>query len=190
MVLNKMAINTNLKSGVISIKPHNEKFVNPSGYDLHLGKNITIFNPTKIIDLKKEVPDDSYKEITLDDNGFLVLPNMLVLGVSVEWTKADGLLMMYEGKSSLGRLGVESHICAGAGDVGFEGHWTLEIRVMFPTRIYPGMPIGQIMFFDVLGFPLSQSYKKIGSYNNEPSDKPKPIISNYHTKIKSFYQWS
>ncbi len=56
-----------------------------------------------------------------------------------------------EGKSSVGRLGIDIHATAGKGDVGFCNTWTLEISVVQPVRVYAGMPIGQLIFFDVKG---------------------------------------
>jgi deoxycytidine triphosphate deaminase len=77
-----------------------------------------------------------------------------------------------EGKSSTGRLGIDIHATAGKGDVGFCGHWTLEISVKQPVKIYKGMPIGQLIYFPVEG-PIQVSYnqKKNSKYSNQP-DKP------------------
>jgi dCTP deaminase len=165
----------------IKITPFRKEALNSSGYDVHLGKNIYLADYQTKIDLKQ--PSDRFFALhEIPEEGFLLYPAMLILGVTVEHFQADNHLMMYEGKSSLGRLGVESHICAGAGDVGFEGHWTLEIRCMFPTRIYAGMPIGQVMFFQTIMAADEGGYKAKGSYNNAFQEDPKPILSNYHTK--------
>jgi dCTP deaminase len=66
---------------------------------------------------------------------------------------------MFEGRSSIGRLGINTHITAGFGDVGWgyvpgpSGQlecrfptWTLEIEVVHPIRIYPNVRIGQVYF--------------------------------------------
>jgi dCTP deaminase len=60
---------------------------------------------------------------------------------------------MIEGKSSLGRLGISAHVCAGFGDLGFAGHFVLEIVVVQPTKIYPNMKIGQIAWHTTEGLP-------------------------------------
>ena len=51
-----------------------------------------------------------------------------------------------EGKSSLGRLGLDVHICAGFMDTGFHGSLVLELRTIYPLRIYPDMRIAQIKY--------------------------------------------
>lgn len=51
------------------------------------------------------------------------------------------------GRSSVGRLGLFVEITAPIGDLGFHGQWTLMLSPVRPLRVYPGMKIGQIMFF-------------------------------------------
>jgi dCTP deaminase len=41
--------------------------------------------------------------------------------------------------------------------VGFCNYWTLEMSVKLPVRIYRGMPIGQLIYFEVSG-PVAQGY--------------------------------
>jgi dCTP deaminase len=48
-------------------------------------------------------------------------------------------------------LGIDIHATAGIGDVGFKGYWTLELSVTKPVRVYAGMPIGQIIYYQVKG---------------------------------------
>lgn len=57
----------------------------------------------------------------------------------------------YEGRSTMARLGVMSHITAGLGDYGFNRPYVLEIYNVSPNTItlYPGMRIGQLVFREV-----------------------------------------
>ena len=61
------------------------------------------------------------------------------------------LVPMIEGRSSVGRLGLFVHVTAGFGDVGFCGHWTLEMFAVQPVRIYAGVPICQIFYHQIEG---------------------------------------
>jgi len=71
-----------------------------------------------------------------------------------------------EGKSSTGRLGIDIHATAGKGDVGFCNTWTLEISVAQPVRVYTGMPIGQLIYFEVQGeIAMSYNNKASAKYN-------------------------
>ena len=49
------------------------------------------------------------------------------------------------------RLGLFVHVTAGFGDVGFRGYWTLEMFAVQPVRIYPGVPICQIFYHQIVG---------------------------------------
>ena len=72
-------------------------------------------------------------------------------GSTLEYTETRRFVPFLEGKSSVGRLGIDIHATAGKGDVGFCNHWTLEISVSQPVRVYAGMPIGQLIYFLVEG---------------------------------------
>jgi dCTP deaminase len=64
-----------------------------------------------------------------------------------------------EGKSSLGRLGLLTHSTAGFIDPGFSGHVTLELSnvATLPIKLWPGMKIGQLCFFQ-LSSPTEKPY--------------------------------
>jgi dCTP deaminase len=75
----------------------------------------------------------------------------------------------------MGRLGIDIHATAGKGDVGFCNHWTLEISCIQPVRVYAGMPVGQLIYFEVKG-EIENSYnkKQNAKYNIRT---PKPMES-------------
>ena len=77
-----------------------------------------------------------------------------------------------EGKSSVGRLGIDIHATAGKGDVGFCNHWTLEISVKQPVRVYEGMPIGQLIYFEVCGAVLTTYNAKQSAKYNRRTELP------------------
>ena len=54
----------------------------------------------------------------------------------------------FEGKSSLGRIGLMTHVSAGLVDPGYHGVLTLEVYNCGPLDLYvtPGIRIGQIAF--------------------------------------------
>jgi dCTP deaminase len=81
----------------------------------------------------------------------VLTPNQLYLGRTAERTETHNLVPMIEGRSSVGRLGLFVHVTAGFGDVGFCGYWTLEMFAVQPVKIYPGVPICQIFFHQVVG---------------------------------------
>ena len=181
MILSKTEIQKHIFSGEIEISPYHEKYLNPNGYDLHLGDKVLfpILGENDIWDAKEEI---FYIERSFGES-MVFLPGFLYLASTIEYTATHNTVPVFEGKSSIGRMGVDVHICAGFGDVGFCGHWTLEIRVMYPTRLYAGMPIGQLVWHEVKG-EINESYKQMGSYSGQSGEpNPTKLWNNFESKL-------
>ena len=83
---------------------------------------------------------------------FILHPGEFVLASTFEQVQlADDVAARLEGKSSLGRLGLLTHSTAGFIDPGFQGHVTLELSnvATLPIKLWPGMKIGQLCFFQL-----------------------------------------
>jgi dCTP deaminase len=102
----------------------------------------------------------------------ILLPHRLYLGVTEEYTETHAHVPFLEGKSSVGRLGIDIHATAGKGDVGFCNTWTLEISVRQPVRVYHGMPIGQLIYFEIKGEVATAYNHKASAKYNSRTDKP------------------
>lgn len=100
------------------------------------------------LDVSKE---PKTRELTIPENGLILHPGILYLGSTMEYTETHGLAPCIEGRSSLGRLGLGVHVTAGFGDVQFKGTWTLELTTVFPLRIFPGMEVCQISYYEIRG---------------------------------------
>lgn len=131
----------------IKIDPFDEKLLNPNSYNLCLHDELLIYEET-VLDMKRP---NRHRRYTIPSEGFVMNPNQLYLGRTVERTETHNLVPMLEGRSSIGRLGLFVHITAGFGDVGFCGYWTLEMFAVQPVRIYPGVPICQIFYHTIEG---------------------------------------
>ena len=94
------------------------------------------------------------------------------MGSTIEYTETRRYVPFLEGKSSVGRLGIDIHATAGKGDVGFCNHWTLEISVSQPVRVYAGMPIGQLIYFLVDGAVEVDYASKVTAKYNQRDHKP------------------
>lgn len=99
----------------------------------------------------------------------------------------DKMAARFEGKSSLGRIGLFTHITAGFIDPGFEGHITLELFNATQSRIvlYPGMKIGQLCFFELSTLP-SYPYgsSKFGSHYQ--GQERGPVASRIDSNFKVY----
>jgi dCTP deaminase len=148
MILTGNEILKRMEKGQIQITPFTPENINPNSYDLTLAPTLLIYSDP-ILDARKKNAIAS--EIRLTEEGFILRPGELYIGSVNEFTKADGLVGVLYGKSSLGRLGIVVHQTAGFIDAGYGGNITLEITVVKPVRIYPNMKIGQIAYSEEKG---------------------------------------
>jgi len=131
----------------IYISDFNKKRINPNSYNLRLADELLIYDE-EVLDMKKK---NRTKKIKIPKEGFLLEPGKLYLARTAEKTKTNKYVPMLEGRSSVGRLGLSIHVTAGFGDVGFDGYWTLELWVVQPVIIYPGIEICQIYYNELKG---------------------------------------
>lgn len=166
MILSDSLILHEIEKGTIKISPFSVDCLGSNSYDVHLGAHLATYTD-KEIDAKKH---NTITHFTIPEEGFVLQPGEFYLGVTLEYTETHAHVPFLEGKSSTGRLGIDIHATAGKGDVGFCGHWTLEISVKLPVRVYAGMPIGQLIYFPVLG-EINTKYndKKNAKYSGQPN---------------------
>jgi dCTP deaminase len=169
MILTDEQILIEIQNKNIIIEPFRIECLGTNSYDVHLGKYLAIYRDN-VLDVKSNNQVGCFE---IDkDKGFILQPHILYLGVTEEYTETIKHVPFIEGKSSIGRLGINIHATAGKGDVGFKNHWTLEISVIHPVRIYPFMPIGQLIYFEVKGNVNTSYDKKINAQYTGVSDKP------------------
>jgi len=147
MILSDTRILEEIKNGTIKIVPYSRECLGSNSYDVHLGKTLATYK-NHILDAKLH---NEIEPFEIPEEGFILYPHIFYLGVTAEYTETHAHVPFLEGKSSTGRLGIDIHATAGKGDVGFCGNWTLEISVKQPVRVYPNMPIGQLIYFPVDG---------------------------------------
>lgn len=168
MILTDSEILKAIAQGDIIIDPYDETCLGTNSYDVHLGKYLATYTDA-ILDAKKHNKVEHF-EIPIE--GFVLRPGTLYLGVTQEYTETHTTVPFLEGKSSVGRLGIDIHATAGKGDVGFCNTWTLEISCTQPVRVYEGMPIGQLIYFKVDGEIINYYNKKSGAKYNERTIRP------------------
>jgi dCTP deaminase len=162
-----------LNQGDIVVKPIAPSAIGTNSIDVHLSPHLCIYEPDgHFLDAKKPC---NVRHFEIPDEGFVLLPGNLYLGSTLEYTETYCAVPVLEGKSSIGRLGISVHQTAGFGDVGFCGHWTLEISVLMPIRVYAGMPIGQISYHSLKSMPeVGYMQRKASSYTDAHDPKPQP----------------
>jgi dCTP deaminase len=144
--------------GAIIIEPFIESHVGPNSYDLRLSDELLVYDPG-VLDMKSM---NAYTQHSINSMGKVLQPGELYLGSSIEVVGAEGFSFDIDGRSSVGRLGMEVHISAGFCDDGFKGTITLEISVVRPLRVYAGVRICQISFNELVGQRQPYKGKYIG----------------------------
>lgn len=170
-------IEKQVDAGRIFINPFNRSQVNSNSYDYRLSPGIKILLANNVIegiecvDPKKEM---KFRELIIGEEGLVLMPGLGYLASTIERFGSDYYASLCTGKSSVGRLFLQNHACAGLIDQGFFGHITLEITVTSPVIVYPGMRIGQIFWFESVGEALLYS----GKYMNQNQSLPSQIYKD------------
>ena len=168
MILSDRAILKSIELGEIVIEPYSRDALGTNSYDVHLSKHLATYT-ADVLDAKQH---NRIRHFEIGEEGFVLRPGTTYLGSTLEYTETHKHVPFLEGKSSVGRLGIDIHATAGKGDVGFCNHWTLEISVSQPVRVYAGMPIGQLIYFDVQGDVETMYNKKSSAKYIERSPLP------------------
>lgn len=157
-----------IDKGEIVIEPFRPECLGTNSYDVHLGKYLAVYKDREL-DARRHNDIDLFE---IGEEGFVLQPGTLYLGVTEEYTETHRTVPFLEGKSSIGRLGIDIHATAGKGDVGFCNTWTLEISVVQPVRVYAGMPVGQLIYFVIDGDVQNYYNRKGNAKYTQRTDKP------------------
>ena len=168
MILTDKQILDAIERGEIVIHPFERDCLGTNSYDVHLGENLAVYTDP-VLDARKH---NQVRHFKIGPEGFVLQPGELYLGVTVEYTETHAFVPFLEGKSSVGRLGIDIHATAGKGDVGFCNTWTLEISCVKPVRVYAGMPVGQLIYFTIDGDVIQFYSTKKGAKYNERTQLP------------------
>ena len=166
------------------VEPFDPKYVQPASIDVHLGKDLMIENEgPSTIDPRYD-SEFYFGDYEMDGLGYEAAPGELILGSTIEKiTLPAGVAARFEGKSSLGRLGLMTHVTAGFIDPGFSGEITVEISKVGrrPFRLIPGMKIGQICFYNMDAEPEALYGSKIAGSHYQGQTGPQ--VSRIHERF-------
>jgi len=176
MILSGKQIIEEVREGNIFITDFDETHINPNSYNLKLHNKLLIYTEP-VLDMKKNNPT---RELIIPPEGLVLKPGELYLGRTVEYTETIGFVPKLDGRSSIGRLGVFTHVTAGFGDNGFKGYWTLEIKAVKPIRVYADVEFVQI-YYNTLKGELTE-YKN-GKYQSNDGVQSSMLYKDFHEDI-------
>jgi dCTP deaminase len=146
------------------VQHYQPKLINPASLDLRLGNLIMLESVTS-----HQMIPLSIKDYTAD-HPYDLVPGQFILAQTMEtFNMPEDIAGLFFLKSSRAREGYEN-LHAGYADPGWHGSTlTLELknaRQLQPLPIYPGLKIGQMVFFRMSTKPAI-SYADVGHYNND-----------------------
>lgn len=186
MILSDSEILRRMANGDIVIEPFDRECLGSNSYDVHLSENFLVYKysfGSHELDAEVQHSVDHFV-VKAASGGYLLHPGTLYLASTTEYTETRGCVPFLEGKSSGGRLGISIHATAGKGDAGFCNHWTMELSVVQPVVVYPGMPIGQLIYFQMMG-EVERPYDKKPNSTQRTARDPKPVPSGMWKNFRS-----
>ncbi|MBB1253551.1 deoxycytidine triphosphate deaminase [Streptomyces sp. OF3] len=166
MILTGTEIERERRNGRITIEPFTPEQVNPNSYNFRLGRTLRVY---------REMPLDArhtneVEEIEIPDEGYVLEPGRLYLAHTVERLGSEHYAPTFAARSSVARLGLFINLSASLGDIGYTGQWTLQLYSMNRVRVYPGINIGQMMWWRPQGEIVLYDGKYQGSVGPRSSD--------------------
>lgn len=142
----------------------NQKFVVADGHDSE-----SVFYQIFARKILKAINNDN-KYFTLYSGMFYLAVTNEVIGT----TPNSGIVPMMKAKSTAGRWGLTTSLCAGVGDVGFVNRWTLEVRPALNILVPVGALIGQVTFHRTSS-SADDAYSGVYNAKDKLKVLPKPL---------------
>lgn len=147
MVLTGTEILAELFAGRITISPFDPGRINPNSYNFRIGDSLRVYRDA-VVDPKEEPATDV---IFMPPDGYMLRAQCLYLASTVETMGSNYYAPTFAARSSVARLGLFINLSASLGDIGYVGQWTLQLFPVKNLLIYPGMEIGQMVWWKPVG---------------------------------------
>ncbi len=170
MILTGEAIAGEFLAGRIAIEPFTPQQLNTNSYDLTLGSHY-LYYLDEVID---PAQPSAYCSEPIPEQGLLLKPGQFVLAASAEQVGSKYFVPILHAKSSTARCGLFVHITADLIDIGSFGQLTLQLYATLPIRIYPGMLIAQVSFWQ----PQGEIRLYQGKYQHSQGPQPSHLYKD------------
>ncbi|MFA6338687.1 MAG: dCTP deaminase [Candidatus Paceibacterota bacterium] len=180
MFLSHQTIERYINEGKIIVQPEfDKKNIRPAGLRIHLAKDILIPEPNQTVEINS--PQNlKYKEVDLIKEEFYLEPNQFILGATYEAIQIPSdILAILDGRSTVARLGITTHITASIIDGAFEMPHVVVLEIKnvgnFRIRLKFKDPIAMMVFVE-LKEPVIQ--KTHGQYGGVRQSKVTPPLNS------------
>ncbi|MFF4409525.1 dCTP deaminase [Streptomyces sp. NPDC001404] len=165
MILTGPEITREHALGRLALDPFDDEHVQPNSYNLALGPTLIHYTGS-VLDTRRE---NAFEAITIPDEGFVLTPDRIYLGASVEVLGSNHFVPIIRSRSGAARLGVFVHVTADLIDIGSIGQTTFQFHAVEPIRIYAGDRLAQVTFWRTHGKIVLYNGKYQGSKGPQPS---------------------
>lgn len=179
-----------IESGEINITPYSDHQIQPASLDVHLGYHFAAYRYDPLrnnyVDMAHPIEHLFHRSEAQNGDALELGPGAFLLGVTLERVRLPNYLAArFEGRSSLGRLGLSTHITAGFIDPGYDGWITLELKneCDVPLKLYPAMPIGQLAFHR-LEQPCERPYGQGATGSKHLPTDNRPVLSQFWRNLR------
>jgi dCTP deaminase len=172
MLLSHQSIERYIDEGKIIISPEfDKKNIRPVGLRLHLAKEILIPEPNQTVEIDKS-QELKYKEIDLTHEEFYLEPGQFILGATFEALQTPpNILPILDGRSTIARLGITTHITASVIDGAFEMPHVVVLEIKnvgnFRVRLKFRDPIAMMIFAELKEPVIQKMHSQYGKNQNK-----------------------
>ena len=152
MILSDRDLRCYLSRGELVVTPlDSDVQIQPCSIDLRLANEVKRYKPdVYMLDSHAKTDDQLKAQLVANGQPLIMRPHEMILARTVERVEIPPTLVgKVEGRSSLGRLGIQIHKTAGWIDPAFRGTITLEIsnQNSIPVALWPGDRICQLVLY-------------------------------------------
>lgn len=152
MLLTGSEIRNQVSKNKIFISDFDENRLNPNSYNLRMSDELYRYEDLVLTTRRKNnIRKVNFKDVGKETKEIMLVPGILYLGKTIEETWSDTFVACIDGRSSIARLGIQIHLTAGFGDLGYKGRWTLEFSVVQPVILTEGIELCQVYFYAICG---------------------------------------
>ena len=166
MILTGQEIFNQVEKGRIKISPFYEEQITTNSYDLHLGDQLLRYK-SNVLDPKVK---QEYEIFSIPKDGLVLPQGSFHLGATFEKVGSDHFVPILHAKSGTARRGLFVHVTADLIDIGSYGNLTLQLYATLPVKVYPGMCLAQVTFWEPVGDIKLYSGKYQGSEGPRASE--------------------
>ncbi|MFJ2397393.1 dCTP deaminase domain-containing protein [Streptomyces sp. NPDC087843] len=173
MILTGPEIAREREAGRLILDPFDPGQVQPNSYNLTLGPTLACYTG-EVLDTRRENPCTL---VTIPEEGFVLEPDRIYLGSSVEVLGSNHLVPVIRARSGAARLGLFVHVTADLIDVGSIGQSTFQFHAVQPVRVHAGDRLAQVTFWTTQGDITLYDGKYQGSRGPQPSQIHRDITA-------------